>query len=190
MIIHRLCLKFLHLNSQPHIPGDNELHVLLPVRVRYRVSFAISNSESFTINTLGLRQNGRHFADNILRCIFVNKNVSISVKISLKFVPKHPINNIPALVQIMAWRQSGNKPLSELMMVIFLVHICVTQPHGVNSLWPKSMLIFWGIHLRTENNFTRSPNGPCYMCPDIILLKSWHNFPGSNGLMLRIFANP
>ena len=37
----------------------------------------------------------------------------MSIKISLKFVPRGPINNIPALVQIMAWRQSGDKPLSE-----------------------------------------------------------------------------
>ena len=33
--------------------------------------------------------------------------------ISLKFVPKGPINNIPALVQIMALRRSGDMPLSE-----------------------------------------------------------------------------
>ena len=39
--------------------------------------------------------------------------------ISLKFVPKGPINNIPALVQIMAWRQTGDKPLSEPMMTQF-----------------------------------------------------------------------
>ena len=39
----------------------------------------------------------RHF-----KCIFLNENIWISIKISLKFVPKGPINNIPALVQIMA----------------------------------------------------------------------------------------
>ena len=38
------------------------------------------------------------------------------MKISLKFVPKGSINNIPALVQIMAWRRTGDKPLSEPMM--------------------------------------------------------------------------
>ena len=35
------------------------------------------------------------------------------MKISLKLVPKGSINNIPALVQIMAWRRTGDKPLSE-----------------------------------------------------------------------------
>ena len=55
------------------------------------------------INTLRLRQNGRHFADDIFKCIFLSENVRIAIKISLKFVPKDPINNIPSLVQIMAW---------------------------------------------------------------------------------------
>ena len=68
-------------------------------------------------------QNGPHFADDIFKCIFLNENVWISFKISLKFVPKVQINNIPTLVQIMAWCRSGNKPLSEPMMVRLLMHI-------------------------------------------------------------------
>ena len=60
------------------------------------------------LNTLRPRQNGRHFADDIFKCIFLNENVSITIKISLKFVPKGPINNIPALVQIMIiWTNDG-----------------------------------------------------------------------------------
>ena len=65
------------------------------------------------------RENRRHFADDVFKCIFLNENVMILVKISLKFVPKTPINNIPALVQIMAWRRTGDKPLSEPMMTQF-----------------------------------------------------------------------
>ena len=68
-------------------------------------------------NTLRPRQNGRHFADYIFKRIFFNENVCISIEISLKFVPKGPIDNIPALVQIMAWHRPGAKPLSEPMMV-------------------------------------------------------------------------
>ena len=79
------------------------------------------------------RQNGRHFADDIFKCIFLNENVWISIKISLKFVPKGPINNIPALVQIMAWRRPGDKPLSEPMMVRLPTHICVTRPQWVKG---------------------------------------------------------
>ena len=81
-----------------------------------------------SVNTLKPSQNGRHFADDIFKRIFVNENVRISIKISLKFVPKGPINNIPALVQIMAWRRAGDKPLSETMMVCLPTHICVTRP--------------------------------------------------------------
>ena len=43
-------------------------------------------------------QNGRHFADDIFRRIFANEKSCIFIKISLKFVPKGPLNNNPALV--------------------------------------------------------------------------------------------
>ena len=86
-----------------------------------------------SVNTLRPRQNGRRFPDGIFKCIFLNENVWISIKVSLTFVPNGPINNIPALVQIMAWRRSGDKPLSEPMMVSLLTHICVTRPQWVNS---------------------------------------------------------
>ena len=65
--------------------------------------------------------------DDIFNRIFVNENVIISIKFSLQFVPKGPINNIPVLVQIMAWRRPGNKPLSETVMVSLLTHICVPR---------------------------------------------------------------
>ena len=68
------------------------------------------------VNTLRLKQNDPHFQD-IFKCIFLNENVRILLKISLKFVTKVRINNIPALVQILAWCLPGDKPLSEPMMV-------------------------------------------------------------------------
>ena len=79
-------------------------------------------------NTMRPRQNCHHFADDTFKHIFLNENVRILIKISQKFVPKGPINNIPALVQIMAWRRPGDKPLSGPMLVRFLTHICVTRP--------------------------------------------------------------
>ena len=63
--------------------------------------------------------------------VFLNENVSISIKISLKFVPKGPINNFPTLVQIMALRRPGDKSLSEPMLVSLPMHICVTRPQLV-----------------------------------------------------------
>ena len=96
-----------------------------------------------SVNTLRPRQNGRHFPDDIFKCIFFNENIRISTKNSLKFVPQGFINNIPALVLIMAWRRPGDKPLSEPMMVSLLTHICVTRPHWVKwfSLCWKNALV-------------------------------------------------
>ena len=51
-------------------------------------------------------------------------------------VPKCPTNNIPALVQILAWHQPGPKPLSELMKFSLPTHICVIRPQWVNTLRP------------------------------------------------------
>ena len=41
-------------------------------------------------------------ADDILKCIFLNEMFCISIQIPLKVVAKGPIDNMPALVQIMA----------------------------------------------------------------------------------------
>ena len=80
------------------------------------------------VNTLRPGQIGRYFADDIFKCIFLNENALILLEISLKFVPKVRIDNIPQMVQIMAWRRTGDKSLSEPMMVSLLTHICVTRP--------------------------------------------------------------
>ena len=59
-------------------------------------------------------------ADDTFKCIFVIEDDRIPIKISLEFVPRSPINNKPALVQVMAWRQIGDKPLPEPMMAQFI----------------------------------------------------------------------
>ena len=91
----------------------------------------IGNFHCDCFNTLRPRPNGRHFADDTFKCIFLNEDIRISIKISLKFVPNGPINNIPSLIQIMAWHRPGDKPLSEPMMVRSLMHIWVTRPQWV-----------------------------------------------------------
>ena len=68
---------------------------------------------------------------------FLHENVSIPIKISLKFVPEGPINNIPALVEIMAWRRPGDKPLSEPMVFSLLTHIYVSL--GLNELMQRDV---------------------------------------------------
>ena len=92
------------------------------------------------------RQNVRHFADDTFKRISLNENASISIKISPNFVPLGPINNIPTLVQIMAW-WPGDKPLSEAMMVSLLTHICVIRPQWVYDSTGRKrlqhLLIIW-----------------------------------------------
>ena len=92
-------------------------------------------------NTLKQWQNGRHFTDDIFKSIFLNANFRISNKIPMKFVSRGPINNIPALVEIMVWCRPGNKPLSELMMVRSLTHICITRAQWVNPQLVESFSI-------------------------------------------------
>ena len=59
----------------------------------------------------------------LFKCIFLNENVWNSIKISLELIPEGPINSMPALVQIMAWRRTGDKTLSEPMMVSLPTHM-------------------------------------------------------------------
>ena len=117
-------------------------------------------SQPQCINTLRPRQNGRHFPSDIFKCIFLFENVWIWIKISLKFVLKVRINNIPALVHIMAWRRIGDKPLSEPMMVNLLMHICVTRPQWVKQ--SKSNPI-QSLHIGGCNNST-------WLYPEICLV--------------------
>ena len=56
-------------------------------------------------------QDGRHFADNSFRYNFVNEKLGILIKISLKFVPNHSIDNNPALVKMMAWRENRRQAI-------------------------------------------------------------------------------
>ena len=94
-------------------------------------------TQGTSINSLRPRPNRRYCTDDIFKCIFENENEWISPRISLKFVPKVWINNIPALVQIMAWRRPGDKPLSKPVSVCLLTHIYVTRPQWVNTSRPE-----------------------------------------------------
>ena len=59
-------------------------------------------------------------ADDIFNCIFLNENDRILIQISLKYVPRSPIGNKSALIQVMVWRRPGDKPLPEPMMTQFI----------------------------------------------------------------------
>ena len=89
----------------------------------------------------------RHF-----KCIFLNENVCFTIEISLKFVPKGSVNSIPALAQIMAWRRSGDKPLSEPMVVSLLKHMCVTRLQ-----WVKDPSVSHSVLIDRDSNPCPSP---------------------------------
>ena len=94
------------------------------------------------------------------------------IKFSLKYVGKSPIDNNPALVQITAWRRSGDKPLSEPMMVSLLMHICVTRPQWVKesrqymlyktylAVWSHAPCSGWSSPVLTPDGVTSGLHGP------------------------------
>ena len=133
------------------IPGKDGLYIEMGPRCLYNMRVRGCCDTSYHtethVNTLRPRQNGRCFADDLFKCISMNENVWILIRISLQFVPYGPINNIPALVQIMTWRRPGDKPFSEPMMVRLATHICVTRPPWVKL---KS-------HLTPTNSYHRWP---------------------------------
>ena len=155
------------------VASNRDIIVIVSLIRKQSVRPVIVQEEAITLecgkwllNTLRPRQNGHHFADDIFKCIFLNENVWIPIKISLKFVPKGPIDNIPALVQIMVWRRPGDKPLSEPMMVSLPTHICVTRPQGVkgeqngwNSNFPQNLPLQWcHMHIHIWFQITGSAN--------------------------------
>ena len=62
-------------------------------------------------------ENGRHCTDDIFNRM--NGKFGICILISLKFVPNGPIDNASILVQVMTWHRTGDKPLSEPIMIHF-----------------------------------------------------------------------
>ena len=85
----------------------------------------IPNVVIIVLNTLRPRQNGRQFTDDIIKYIFLNENVWVSIKISVEFIPKGPVN-------------VNNIPLSEPMGASSLMHICVARPRWVKAWKPNS----------------------------------------------------
>ena len=76
---------------------------------------------ALVLNTSPPGQNGRRFADDMLRRILVNGKFCILIEISQKSVPYSLIDNDPALVEIMAWHRIGDTPLSEPILTGFTV---------------------------------------------------------------------
>ena len=105
------------------------------------------------IFTIHLPTGQVHSIWNFEVCHFYIKSIQISrfdslisINTLLKFIPKCQIYNIPTLVQIMAWCRPGNKPLSEPMMTILLMHICVIRPQWAKQ-WELNIALWFSSHL-------------------------------------------
>ena len=137
---HTLLTTFLNALSWMEFLYWSRFHWSLFLRVQliqimaWHWTWCIYSYSSGLLNILRPRQNGCHFADNIFKCIFLNENVWISLEISLKFI--HRIQLTIFQHWFRCW-QPGDKPLSEPMMVSLLMHICISWPQWVNSLWPS-----------------------------------------------------
>ena len=81
------------------------------------------------LNTLRSRQYGRHYTDDIFKWIYLIRMYGFRLKFHWNLILVGTINIIPA--QAMLWRRPGDTPLSELMMVRLLTHICIARPQWV-----------------------------------------------------------
>ena len=81
--------------------------------------------------------------DDIFKSIF-NESVWISITISLKFVPKGPIDYKSALVQVMAWHRTGEKPLPESILTQ-LIHRRIYTALGGNKITKLGRYFHWGL---------------------------------------------
>ena len=96
----------------------------------------LRQESTFLFSTLRLRQSGHHLPDDIFKCIFLNENVWISIKILLNFVPNGPVNNNPALLS------SVRSHLREISKEI--------------PQWPVTKTILKTIYLRFHSNLSQA----------------------------------
>ena len=108
---------------------------------------------AFQINTLKPRRNGRHFADDILKCIFLDENVCILIKISFKFLSNGPINTTVALVQIMVWCRLDYQRIHSFLSLIELSLFDITALCGTFSCADEHRLLW---HTLSSNIYNGS----------------------------------
>ena len=104
----------------------------------------------------------RNFQVNLL-----NRNIYISIKISLKHVARGPIINILALVQVTAYRQPGGKSLSEPIVISLLKHV-----YALLALNELIVIDVWFLFLQLKH-FMLLHQQRCLVIKKIILWNQW-----------------
>ena len=84
-----------------HLVGDTKCHITAFKPINHL--WSVRNYNCLNISRPG--QNGRYFVDGFFWCIFLNKNIRILIRFSLKFIPKGPIDDKPVMDQIMVWHR-------------------------------------------------------------------------------------
>ena len=110
------------------------------------------------LNGPNLMKFRRHF-----RIHFFKENIWISLNISLKCVLKVPIDNIPALVQIMAWSRTGQ---SYYMNQWCLVYWGIYSSLGLNEL-------MYGRFIRQYLHITVNCCLGSLLCDNVNILVGW-----------------
>ena len=114
--------------------------------IRFIDEIAMDSYLLYTVfNTLRPRQDGCLFADDILKCIFLNGNSWIPNKISWEYVALRLIDNKPSMVQIMGCRRAGDNPIIWTNDGTVYWRIYEIRPRWVKGRWPRRS--FWR-HIR------------------------------------------
>ena len=116
--ITKILLKITYLKFYSNFPGVNDLMVCnLTTSPHLNKCWprSLTSYDKINFNTFRPRQNGQYFADIILKCILLNRNIWIAIKTSSKSVSNIPIVNKQPLVQIMAWWWRDENPLSSVL---------------------------------------------------------------------------
>ena len=128
--LYNALLYSTHLQSSPlsrsHCANSR---VLFPVRLTDTTTWECS-----LVDVIVLTHWGRDQKDAISQTTFSSAFYWMKMYELQQKIPKGPVNNILALVQIMAWRCPGDKPLSEPMLVSLPTYICVTRAQRVNNM--------------------------------------------------------
>ena len=81
------------------------------------------------------------WADDIFKCNFINENISFSINSPLNFVPKGPTDNKWSLVEVMAWRRTGDITLPEPMMTQFSDAYASSDLNELMQDWSNSRVL-------------------------------------------------
>ena len=109
-------------------------HNMIQFGPRSAAPYDIARPSWSFINTLRQTQNGCHFPYNIFKCILLNENCCILIKISLKYVPEGPINTIQCWFRSWLGTSQATSHYLNQWWLSLMTHICVTRPQWVNVM--------------------------------------------------------